>query len=367
MKAVAVNPGESYSAHLVDIDEPKIGPHEVLVEVQAIGIDGTDREINQGGYGKPPKGEDFLVMGHESYARVVSVGSGVRRFKPGDHVTATVRRPGGCVNCRHGEYDMCLDGDYTERGINGRHGYLTERYVDGQEFFVHVPDSLKDVGMLVEPVSVAVKGIEQTWAIQSRMWWQPHLAGVLGAGQIGLFCAFLLRARGLEVHVMSQEGPDSLEAHLVEQVGAHYVDTQEQSIADVSQEVGGFDVMFEATGYSPLIFDALQQLRANGVMCLFSVTDGDHPLEINSDQVNNLLVFGNRLVFGSVNSNHGHFERAVGAMEQFSLRWPGLLDSIVTEKVHGIDHFDQAVATDEQAAEKRRKAKGQIKTVLYLD
>jgi threonine dehydrogenase-like Zn-dependent dehydrogenase len=367
MKAVAVKPGQKYSAHLVDIDEPQVGPHQVLVEVEAVGIDGTDREINQGGYGNPPKGDDVLVMGHESYTRVVSVGDGVRRFKPGDHVTATVRRPGGCVNCRHGAYDMCLDGDYTERGINGRHGYMTERYVDGEEFFVHVPDSLKDVGMLVEPVSVAVKGVEQAWAIQNRMWWQPHAAGILGAGQIGLFCAFLLRARGLEVYVMSQEAPDSLEAQLVGRVGAHYVDTKKRSIQDVGQSAGGFDVVFEATGYSPLIFDALQQLHTNGVMCLFSVTDGKRDLEINSDQFNNEMVFGNRLVFGSVNSNHGHFERAVTSMEQFSLRWPGLLDSVITEKVHGIDNFAQAIATDQKAAEARRMAKSQIKSVLYLD
>lgn len=366
MKAVAVKPGEMYSAHLVDIDEPKVASHEVLVEVEAIGIDGTDREINQGGYGKPPKGDDFLVMGHESYARVLEVGDDVRRFKPGDHVTATVRRPGGCVNCRHGAYDMCLDGDYTERGINGRHGYLTERYVDSEEFFVHVPDSLKDVGMLVEPVSVAVKGAEQAWAIQNRMWWQPHRAGILGAGQIGLFCAFLLRARGLEVHVMSQEGPDSLEAQLVNQVGGQYVDTSQRSITEVGESVGGFDVVFEATGYSPLIFEALKQLHTNGVMCLFSVTDGKRKLEINSDLFNNDLVFGNRLVFGSVNSNHGHFERAVTAMEQFSLRWPGLLDSVITQKVRGIDNFGQAVATTKEAAEARRKAKSQIKSVLYF-
>ena len=367
MKAVAVDPGKAYSAHLVDMDEPKAGPHQVLVEVKAIGIDGTDREINQGGYGRPPDGDDCLIMGHESFARVVSVGDAVRRFKPGDNVTATVRRPGGCVNCRHGAYDMCLDGDFTERGIRGRHGYLTHRYVDSEEFFVHVPDSLSGVGMLVEPVSVAVKGIEQAWAIQNRMWWQPHTAGVLGAGQIGLFCAFILRARGLDVHVMSQETTDSLEAHLVEQVGAHYVNTSDQGVSETGQSVGGFDVVFEATGYSPLIFDALSQLHTNGVMCLFSVTGGERQMEINADQFNNRLVQGNRLVFGSVNSNHRHFEQAVSAMEQFELRWPGLLDSIITEKVHGIDSFDQAIATSRAAAETRRRAKDQIKSVIYLD
>jgi threonine dehydrogenase-like Zn-dependent dehydrogenase len=262
---------------------------------------------------------------------------------------------------------MCLDGDYTQRGINGRHGYMTERYVDGEEYFVHVPDSLKDVGMLAEPVSVAVKGIEQAWAIQNRMWWQPHQAGVLGAGQIGLFCAFLLRARGLEVCVMSKEAPDSLGARLVQQVGAEYVDTGERSVADAGNAVGGFDVVFEATGYSPLIFDALHRLHADGALCLFSVTDGERKPEINANLFNNQLVFGNRLVFGSVNSNHGHVEGAVSAMEQLSLRWPGLLDSIITEKVHGIGNFDQVVATNQQAAEARRKAKGQIKSVLYFD
>lgn len=366
MKAIAVKPGKSFSAHLVEIDEPKLGPHQVHVEVHAVGIDGTDHEINEGGYGNPPSGQDFLVMGHESFAKVLEVGEGVRRFVPGDMVTATVRRPGGCVNCRHGQYDMCLDGDFTERGINGRNGYLTEQYVDDEEFFVHIPKPLYPVGMLVEPVSVAVKGVEQTWAIQNRMWWQPHTAAVLGAGQIGLFCTFLLRSRGLEVYVFSQEEPDSLEAQLVEKTGGHYIDVRKQSLTEVGKQVGPFDVVYEATGYSPLIFEAVQNLHADGVMCLFSVTAGKRQLEINADEFNNQLVFGNRVVFGSVNSNHGHFERAVEAMERFHLRWPGLLDSIITQRVHGLDHFDEAIATSQAAADKRKSAKSQIKSVVFV-
>jgi threonine dehydrogenase-like Zn-dependent dehydrogenase len=173
MKAVAVFPGKPNSIHLADLPEPSVDDvpdgRGVLVEVLRVGVDGTDKEINDAEYGDAPEGYDFLVTGHESLGRVLEVGPNVRGLEPGDYVVATVRRPGSSIYDQIGAYDVTTDETYYERGINLRHGYLTERFVDDQEYIVKVPPALKEVGVLLEPTSIAEKGIEQAYEIQRRL------------------------------------------------------------------------------------------------------------------------------------------------------------------------------------------------------
>src|SRR3569623_58690 len=173
MKAVAVFPGKKDSIHLTDLSAPGVGDvpdgRGVLVEVLRVGVDGTDQEINDAEYGAAPEGYDVLVTGHESFGRVLEVGPNVRDLKPGDYVVATVRRPGSSIYDQIGAYDMTTDETYYERGINLRHGYLTERYVDDPEYIVKEPEALKDIGVLLEPTSVVEKGIEQAYEIQRRL------------------------------------------------------------------------------------------------------------------------------------------------------------------------------------------------------
>src|SRR5919199_4390936 len=203
MKAVAVIPGKPDSIHLADLPEPTVGDvpdgRGVLVEVLRVGVDGTDKEINAAEYGAAPEGYDVLVTGHESFGRVLEVGPNVRDIAPGDYVVATVRRPGTSIYDLIGTYDMTTDETYFERGINLLHGYLTERYVDDQEYIVKVPATLKEVGVLLEPISIAEKGIEQAYEIQRRLKvWRPQRAAVVGAGNLGLLATLILRLRGLE-------------------------------------------------------------------------------------------------------------------------------------------------------------------------
>src|SRR3712207_2098811 len=188
MKVVAVFPGKPHSIHLGDLPEPEVDDvpdgRGVLVEVLRVGVDGTDKEINEAEYGDAPEGYDFLVTGHESFGRVLEVGENVRGLEPGDYVVATVRRPGTSIYDQIGTYDMTTDETYYERGINLLHGYLTERYVDDQEYIVKVPAALKEVGVLLEPTSIAEKGIEQAYEIQRRLKvWRPRHAAVVGAGR----------------------------------------------------------------------------------------------------------------------------------------------------------------------------------------
>src|SRR5207245_2760770 len=124
----------------------------------------------------------------------------VTGLKPGDYFVATVRRPGKSIYDLIGTNDMTTDDIYFERGINLRHGYLTEYYVDDAEYIVKVPQGLKEVGVLLEPTTVVEKGIAQAYEIQRRLRvWRPRRAAVMGAGTVGLLATLVLRLRDLEV------------------------------------------------------------------------------------------------------------------------------------------------------------------------
>ena len=204
MKAIAVFPGKPDTVHLAEMPKPSLDEvpngRGVVVKVLRVGVDGTDKEINAADYGKAPAGSDFLVIGHESFGRVEAVGSNVVEVNPGDYVVATVRRPGSSIYDLIGTNDMTTDDTYFERGINLRHGYMSEYYVDDAEFIVKIPQGLKEVGVLLEPTTVVEKGIAQAYEIQRRLRvWRPRRAAVMGAGTIGLLATLVLRLRGLQV------------------------------------------------------------------------------------------------------------------------------------------------------------------------
>src|SRR5215831_2200604 len=230
MKAIAVTPGKPNTIHLREVPKPHTedipNGRGVLTKIMRVGVDGTDKEINAAEYGAAPAGDDYLIIGHESFGRVESVGPNVTEFKPGDYVALTVRRPGSSIYDQIGTYDMTIDDSYFERGINLRHGFLTEYVVDSPEYIIRVPENLKEVGVLMEPMSVAQKAIEQAYRIQQRLRvWQPKRAAVLGASTLGLLATLVLRLRGLDVTTFGNTMPPTLNSRLIEEVGARYIST----------------------------------------------------------------------------------------------------------------------------------------------
>ena len=346
MKAIAVVPGKPDSVHLADLAKPAVddvpGGRGVLVKILRVGVDGTDKEINAAEYGAAPPGHAFLVIGHEGFGQVEAVGPNVSAVKPGDYVVATVRRPGSSLYDLIGTNDMTTDDTYFERGINLRHGFLTEYYVDDAEFIVKVPQGLREVGVLLEPLTVVEKGIAQAYEIQRRLRvWRPRRAAVMGAGTIGILATLVLRLRGLDVTTFGLTRKPYLNSDLIEALGARYESTADLPILDG----GPFDLIFEATGYSPVVFDSMQALAKNGVLVLSSVTGGDRKVEVPADKINLEFVLGNKVMVGTVNANREYFELGVRDMAQAESAYPGWLGRLLTHPVKGLENYRELLDT----------------------
>jgi glucose 1-dehydrogenase len=344
MKAIAVVPGRPNSVHLAELARPSVSDvrsgRGVLVKVLRVGVDGTDREINAAEYGAAPDGYDFLVIGHEGFGQVEAVGPNVTFLRPGDFVVATVRRPGTSLYDAIGLQDMTTDSEYFERGINLRHGYLTEYYVEDEEFIVKVPRGLRDVGVLLEPMTVAQKGISQAYEIQRRLKvWRPRTAAVMGTGTLGLLASLVLRLRGLSVTAFGRTPQPYLNARLLDAIGARYVNTAEQSITDTAAQSGPFDVIFEGTGSSAVVFESMQVLAKNGVLVLTSITGGNRRLEVPADRINLEFVLGNKVMVGSVNASRDNFETGVRDLSQAEAEYPGWLAQLLTDPVRGLENY----------------------------
>ena len=320
MKAVTVQPGVADSARYEEVPEPDERSGSILVEAVAVGICGTDVEIASGAYGWAPPGRERLVLGHESLGRVVEPGGS--GLQPGDLVVGIVRRPDPvpCPNCAVGEWDMCRNGQYTERGIKQIDGFMSERWRIEPGFYTKVDPSLGVLGVLLEPTTVVAKAWEQVAAMRARAFWQPRRALVTGAGPIGLLAALIGVQHGLEVHVLDRV-TEGAKPQLVQDLGATYHDGP---IAEVGFEP---DVIIECTGVGQVIVDSIHQVGAGGVLCLTGVGSGGRTNGLPAADMATEMVLQNNVIVGSVNANRRHFYRAAEALAAADPAWLGRLIS----------------------------------------
>ncbi|HUE14750.1 MAG TPA: glucose 1-dehydrogenase [Planctomycetaceae bacterium] len=344
MRAVAVRPGRKHSVHMAELPMPQLAEipdgRGVLVKVLRIGVDATDREINDALYGNAPPGFDFLVLGHESFGRVEAVGPSVTNVKPGDYVTCTVRRPGNSIFDHIGRSDITSEETYYERGINLLHGFLTEYYVDHCQFVVRMPVGLKHLHVLAEPMSCAAKAVQQAFEAQRRLQvWEPKLAFVTGAGQIGLLATLILRLRGLQVYTIARTPRPCHKAEIAEGFGATYVSTRETPLKELASRVGKPDLIIDATGSSAVAFEAMEVVGHNGAVVWTSITGGKRSIEFPSDHINLNWVLGNKLLVGSVNANFRHFEIGIADLALGEMTYPGVIEKILTHPVDGLENY----------------------------
>lgn len=343
MKAVSLVP-HTTNVSLADIKEPQItSPHDIKMKVLQVGICGTDREEAEGGRATAPAGKHELVPGHEMFGQVVETGSKVQSAKPGDYGLFTVRRGcGECAACLNNRSDMCYSGRYTERGIKGSDGFQTEYVVDSDQYFIKVPEAIKHIGVLTEPMSVAAKAIDEALIIQSARlqnflpalnWLEGKKALVAGLGPIGLMAAFALRLHGATVIGLDIVDEGSLRARLLKQIGGRYVDGRVVQTTNIDETCGEADFVFEATGIAKLQIQLIDTLAVNGIYVATGIPAGSRPMTIMAGDIMQQLVLKNQVLLGSVNASIQHNKTAVTYLQQSEERWPGIIEQVITEKV----------------------------------
>lgn len=344
MEAIAVTP-QRKTVEIINQAEPKIcSPTDVKLRMLEAGVCGTDREICAFEYGTPPSGSEQLVIGHESLGEVIEIGPKVTRVKVGDLVVPMVRRPcphDTCAACRADRQDFCFTGDFQERGIKERHGFMAQFIVDDEKYMNLVPQEMRDIAVLVEPLTIAEKGLTQVWQVQQRLPWSCpatpgkaaahcHRAVVLGAGPVGLLGAMALVNHDFDTYVYSREPVPNPKSQLLESIGAHYLSSETITPAMLPQHIGNIDLVYEATGASNLSFEMMKYLGTNGIFVFTGVPGRKGPIEVDTDLMMRNLVLKNQVVFGTVNAGRGSFENSIRDLGTFARRWPDAVKSLIT-------------------------------------
>ena len=347
MKAIAAYPSTK-EVRVIEQHAPYLTePDHVRVRMLEIGICGTDKEICAFEYGTPPEGSDYLVIGHEALGEVIEVGPAVNKVKVGDLVVPTVRRPCShpeCNPCRAGFPDFCITDDYTERGIKGVHGFMTEEVVDYERYLHIVPQELREVAVLTEPLTIAEKAANQARQIVDRLPWIMRLlqeearrlnptAVVLGAGPVGLLGAMKLRVTGWQTYVYALQPAPNPGSDIVEAIGATYYSQGKIPREALQALFGHIHLIYEATGVSRLAFEVLKMLAPNGVFIFTGVPSLKAPIEMDTDMLMRNIVLKNQLVFGTVNAGAEDFEAAITDIGVFRQRWPDALSAFITSRV----------------------------------
>ena len=276
------------------------------------------------------------------FGQVVDVGSSVTRVKPGDYAVFTVRRGcGECASCLMNRADMCQTGKYRERGIRGLDGYQTEFAVDKEQYVVRVPAELEPVGVLMEPLSVVEKAIDEALRVQTVRcpdaattpdWFHGRRCLVAGLGPVGLLAAMVLRLRGGEVYGLDVVDANTARPKWLAGIGGHYIDGREVPADQVEKKIGGMDFILDASGIAALEFNLLDALALNGVYVLTGIPGGDRPLQIPGAELIRQLVLDNQVMLGSVNAARGHFQMAADDLAQAHLRWGAQIAGLITHR-----------------------------------
>ena len=342
MKALAIKPGTA-GIKIKDVPEPQIkNGNDIVIKVLQVGICGTDRDEVSGVRANAPKGEEELIIGHEMIGEVVEIGKEVHNAAIGDLGLFTVRRGCGiCKPCELKRSDMCYSGQYTERGIKSLHGYQSEFVIDKEEYFISVPEEIKSIGVLTEPMSIAEKAIYEALQIQSlripgfneEEWLNNSRVLVAGIGSVGLLASFILGLKGAKVYGLDIVDENSIRPSILKSLGGTYIDGRKVNATDIDDVCGEMNFIFEATGIAKLEFQLTDALGINGIYALTGIPEGERPVTIMGNELMRQMVLRNQVILGSVNASKDCFHMAVDDLLKAKKKWGGLIDKIITEKV----------------------------------
>lgn len=344
MKALALKPGTKDVEIYENWPDPKIQEDdEVKVRVKEVGICGTDREEAQGGRADAPLGEDKLIIGHEVLGVVEEIGKKVQKFSKGDLVVITVRRGcGECLPCKNECFDMCLTGNYQERGIKQKHGYQCEHVIEKEKYLVAVPEDIAQIAVLTEPTTVVEKAIDEASRLQNErlpfagsadQWLEGKRVLVAGLGPIGLLAAMVLRLKGADVTGIDIVDPATQRPKILQDLGGRYIKSGDLFEKNFTEPKNQFDMIVEAAGIAKLDFDLIKALGNDGIYVLTGVPSDVRPLNVDASSIMKQLVLKNQIILGSVNAGNAHFQKAIDDLAKAEKKWPHLMEKLITHKV----------------------------------
>lgn len=369
MRAVAVFSKTKQIKNIDNVPEPHLtSDTDVKVKVLEVGVCGTDRDICAFNYGQAVEGYDYLIPGHEVLAEVIEVGAKVTRVRVGDLTYIMVRRPcqePTCLPCKLNHQDFCATGKYKERGIKGAHGFLTEFVVDDETYMAPLPKHLRGVGVLVDPITIIAKALQELDNIQRRLPCQlrhhyqnpqgiKHRALVIGAGAVGLTGAMALAKRDYDTFLFSK-GTTPEKENIAKSLGVIYIPAETSTAEQVIKQLGGVDFIYEAAGAAGTCLELLPALNINGVMALTGIPGGGGQLPMNSSLIERELVLRNQVIFGSVNASRENCEAAIEDLTDFVRLWPDSVAKLIS------NHFPM-----EQYATLASTHSGGIKEVIQI-
>ncbi len=351
MKAVAAFPGSSQPQMVQLPDPPEPQPHQVLCRSLELGICGTDREILAAAQPLCPPGEEFLVLGHESLARVEAVGSqAAEHLQVGDLVVPVVRRPKYRSDQKEAlpehaprwirrRVDMLPFGCYVERGIVHQHGLSCPWWLDEPQHLWKVPPQLRHVAVLTEPLAVAAKAINEALLLQQARLgpdaWQEHPPRVLitGLGPIAFACLVMARARNWPCTVWGRDEPDSQRATLAQDWGAEYLRGELPSERIENVEAGGFDLLLDCTGAEEVIVRMARAVASCGVIVWLGSRQQFNGPELVVTELVRIGLVRNHIHLGCVNAAPRDFQDALQVLQRLAAKDDSLLRRLMTERV----------------------------------
>ena len=356
MKAAIIVPGKKTSLKVDDIKMPKISDSEILIKAVSVGIDAQDYEIYEGRKGEAEGRSKKLIIGHECVGQVIMVGGKVSGFKDGDIVVPTIRRPGECMNCQNGEADVCLKGDYKERGIKGLNGFMAEYFKEKPEYLIIVPRQLKDSALLIYDMSVVEKAYRTIFAVQSRMTWKPRRALVIGSFSTSILAAALLKQKGFETYVTYEES-DELKKGLFSLIGVKHFKSDIKNLHDAAKKAGGsFDVVVDATGLKGNVMHASMLLAPNGVYCIAGPLDPSEKVQSCQKCLQQGIISNNSIIVSVESSSFTDYKTAIKDLKSLQKQWPDLLTKMITAN-YSISDVKKAI----------RSSKDNIKSAIIFN
>ena len=257
-----------YAPHDVRMEErpmPQAGPKDVLVEVKAVGVCGSDVHYYEHGRIGPYIVRQPLILGHESAGVIVAVGSDVHQSRIGERVAIEPGIPDGtCEQCRTGHYNLCQNVRFF--GTPPIDGACVNYVTVPTQFAYALPDNMSnEEGAIIEPLSVGL------WACRkARLRGGDHVL-ITGAGPVGMLAMKVAFALGVAAVTITDVSPQRLER--ARQLGAtHTINVAEQPLAQAGVQA---DVLLECSGNQRALTDGIRSLLPAGVAVVVGMNPGE--------------------------------------------------------------------------------------------